>query len=532
MIRFYACSVGKPEDDYDEENLQRIIENKAFILYRDTTQKGVYDEIQKGDILILKYQKKFIGYGETTGIITNNVLNNGWDLWAPVIEWYFFNTENVEQGVSSYGIGWDTIRGGQYGTVKELNQSFGIKKLFEINSKTNLYKELYIMLKDEIKKKEIDKKIELLKYKNQIILQGPPGTGKTRLAKEIASILSKPKEINDKQIIKLITIGSQIKTPTEYNSFEVLSIENDIIKIKPNGAQHDYNISFTEIMQSYKEKHWESLVSENNKNGTASYKIGIAKHIFYNIKIDNSIIIQFHPAYSYEDFVRGIVAETNSDNKLEYKVINKTLIEFAQKALANPSLNYVLIIDEINRANLPSVLGELIYALEYRYEEGKNDGIVESIYALKSDDSEMGGNRELKLPKNLYIIGTMNTADRSVGHIDYAIRRRFAFVDIPTDKSVIDDVVKEPTLNAKAKALFDKVAELFFEKDSKIEGNGKIYLQSDFKAKDVQLGHSYFLATSEDNLKIRLEYEIKPLLREYVKDGILSEKSLEIIETL
>src|SRR5690606_14650101 len=79
--------------------------------------------------------------------------------------------------------------------------------------------------------------------------------------------------------------------------------------------------------------------------------------------------------------------------------------------------NYVLIIDEINRANLSSVLGELIYALEYRGEE------VQSMYAVD-------GSNKLILPPNLYIIGTMNTADRSVGHIDYAIKRRFAFVDV------------------------------------------------------------------------------------------------------
>jgi len=212
-------------------------------------------------------------------------------------------------------------------------------------------------------------------------------------------------------------------------------------------------------------------------------------------------IIQFHPAYSYEDFVRGIVADTTESGNVSYQVENKILADFAQKATDNPNGNYVLIIDEINRANLPSVLGELIYALEYRNEP------VTSMY-------EYEGEREIALPKNLYIIGTMNTADRSVGHIDYAIRRRFAFVDILPDENVIQ--------NAIAKTLFNEIKTLF----------GNEFLSPDFKAKDVMIGHSYFLVKNEDELRIKLEFEIKPILREYLKDGIFLETANEKIELL
>lgn len=212
-------------------------------------------------------------------------------------------------------------------------------------------------------------------------------------------------------------------------------------------------------------------------------------------------IIQFHPAYSYEDFVRGIVAKTTESGNVTYQVENKILSDFAQKAIDNPNGNYVLIIDEINRANLPAVLGELIYALEYRNE------VIASMY-------EYEGDREITLPKNLYIIGTMNTADRSVGHIDYAIRRRFAFVDILPDENVIQD--------KRAKDLFNQIKPLFSSK----------YLSPDFKAKDVMIGHSYFLVKDENELKIKLEFEIKPILREYLKDGIFLESASEQIETL
>ena len=211
-------------------------------------------------------------------------------------------------------------------------------------------------------------------------------------------------------------------------------------------------------------------------------------------------IIQFHPAYSYEDFVRGIVAETDDNGNISYKVENKVLAEFAKKAQENPNGKYVLIIDEINRANLPSVLGELIYALEYRGEA------VTTMYEFEKD-------RQITLPKNLYFIGTMNTADRSVGHIDYAIRRRFAFVNVLPDETIIKN---EQALN-----IFKEVVRFFEE-----------HLSSDFQKEDVIIGHSYFIVKDKAELAIKLEYEIKPILKEYLKDGILNESASKSIENL
>jgi len=222
-------------------------------------------------------------------------------------------------------------------------------------------------------------------------------------------------------------------------------------------------------------------------------------------------IIQFHPAYTYEDFVRGIVAKTNDTGNISYEVENKILAEFAKKAIDNPNGNYVLIIDEINRANLPSVLGELIYALEYRGES------VESMY-------EYENTLDIKLPKNLYIVGTMNTADRSVGHIDYAIRRRFAFCDVLPSKKVITF--------QKATKLFESIEKLFKGDNAQIS--------SDFDADNVQLGHSYFLPSQKDiseedfykELSIKLKYEIKPILYEYIKDGVLLDSAREVVKNL
>ena len=124
------------------------------------------------------------------------------------------------------------------------------------------------------------------------------------------------------------------------------------------------------------------------------------------------------------------------------------------------------------------------------------------MYAIEDDNS-------LVLPPNLYIIGTMNTADRSVGHIDYAIRRRFAFVNVlPKDlTSELGDQFDS--------VLFAKVTDLF-----------NTNLSPEFKKEDVQLGHSYFI-TKNTPIDIRWEYEIKPILLEYIKDGILIGQDIE-----
>lgn len=222
-------------------------------------------------------------------------------------------------------------------------------------------------------------------------------------------------------------------------------------------------------------------------------KTRLAKQIAEQLAPDAACrqLIQFHPAYAYEDFVRGIVADT-VEGGLQYRAENRVLAELAERAAANPGQPYVLIIDELNRANLPAVLGELIYALEYR------DQKVQSVYGL--GDSK---DRTLRLPKNLYLVGTMNTADRSVGHLDYAIRRRFAFVPVLPSAEVVPE--------GPARRLFGQV-QLLLEQ----------HLSPEFDLRDVQPGHSYFLMQDGGlTLRQKLEYELKPLLHEYLRDGIL-----------
>lgn len=222
-------------------------------------------------------------------------------------------------------------------------------------------------------------------------------------------------------------------------------------------------------------------------------------------------IVQFHPAYNYEDFVRGIEVK-GSGTAVSYNAVRRIFDKMAQaawKAYRNNAENcpkYVLIIDEINRAHLAAVLGELIYALEYR------GSPVDSPYAVQEDGKE---STQVIVPPNLYIIGTMNTADRSIGHIDYAVRRRFAFVPLLPEEGPIN--------SGFGKKLFREIAKLF-----KAENGGRAKtLSPEFHADDVQPGHTYFIARSSkeseviDELVNKFAYQVYPLLREYFKDGIL-----------
>ncbi len=361
---------------------------------------------------------------------------------------------------------------------------------------------------------------KLLKYKPQIILQGPPGTGKTREAKRIARILlglaeDAPLEGNEQ--FKLIQfhpsysyedfVRGIVAKPNEEGDGIIYTAENKVLAKFANRAQKSLQEclerqrkpikweDFRDFLQEKKKKNKEVYFSDKVKlDRIENYKDGHSALYFLVKKnegwIPNEAMIHFSN-FSQENLDDNFENfYTNYDRGYWESITNYFINWFKQPE------PYVLIIDEINRANLSAVLGELIYALEYRGEA------VQSMYVIE-------GENNLILPPNLYIIGTMNTADRSVGHIDYAIRRRFAFVNVlPKDlTSELGDQFDS--------VLFAKVTDLF-----------NTNLSPEFKKEDVQLGHSYFI-TKNTPIDIRWEYEIKPILLEYIKDGILIGQDIE-----
>ena len=185
---------------------------------------------------------------------------------------------------------------------------------------------------------------------------------------------------------------------------------------------------------------------------------------------------------------------------------------------------YVMVIDELNRGNVSKVFGELITLLEADKRKGRiNAESVVLPYSKKA----------FHIPNNVYLIATMNTADRSLGSLDYAIRRRFAFIAEKPFGLEVDGFDED---------LFEKVSSLFVKNFDEYKESGwdqtmKLEpadtLSDEYKPEDVWIGHSYFLMQDEeDNTSNRLLYEIIPLLEEYVRDGVLTAEAQEVIDEL
>ena len=187
---------------------------------------------------------------------------------------------------------------------------------------------------------------------------------------------------------------------------------------------------------------------------------------------------------------------------------------------------YVMVIDELNRGNVSKVFGELITLLEADKRKGRiNAESVVLPYSKKG----------FHIPNNVYLIATMNTADRSLGSLDYAIRRRFAFIaEKPFGLEVegFDEDLFEKVSSLFVKN-FDEYKESGWDQTMKLESADT--LSEEYKPEDVWIGHSYFLMQDEegeDNTSNRLLYEIIPLLEEYVRDGVLTAEAQDVIDEL
>ena len=141
-------------------------------------------------------------------------------------------------------------------------------------------------------------------------------------------------------------------------------------------------------------------------------------------------IVQFHPSYAYEDFVRGFRPKSTESGQVGFTLQDGPLLRAAQKARDEPGAKHFLIIDEINRGNIAKVFGELYFLLEYRDKE------ISLLYQREPGET-------FALPENLFFIGTMNTADRSIALVDLALRRRFYFIEFHPDTKPVRDVLQK-----------------------------------------------------------------------------------------
>jgi 5-methylcytosine-specific restriction protein B len=222
-------------------------------------------------------------------------------------------------------------------------------------------------------------------------------------------------------------------------------------------------------------------------------------------------IVQFHQSYGYEDFVQGIRPSTAGTGGIRYEVKPGVFMRLCREAEEDKAGRpFVMIIDEINRGNISRVFGEVLFLLEYRDTE----------IALPYEGP---GGKKFSIPQNVYLIGTMNTTDRSLAQIDYALRRRFCFCRL---MPVVED--KAPILEAwlrskgVAEEAIARVTGMFVQLNSKIR---------EVLGEHLQIGHSYFMDPeigTEASLTLVWKHDLMPLLEEYLynnrkKDEIVAQ---------
>lgn len=248
----------------------------------------------------------------------------------------------------------------------------------------------------------------------------------------------------------------------------------------------------------------------------------IAKKIAYALmeEVDNHRIemVQFHQSYSYDDFVRGY--RPLQENTGGFGIQNGIFYNFCQNAIKDPERKYVFIIDEINRGNLSQIFGELLMLIES--DKRGPEFALPLVYTIP-------GEPRFQIPHNLYIIGLMNVADRSLAMVDYALRRRFAFITLKPQYE--SDIFRDWLLK---RSMNENLVNLIV---SRMSGLNQTIKDDPLLGEHFQIGHSFFCPKGDnfaeldhDWYKGIVETEIAPLLKEYWFDN--AQKADEAIKSL
>ena len=314
--------------------------------------------------------------------------------------------------------------------------------------------------------------------------------------------------------ILLLLSYDYIEKKREYDKnfdkfLKTLNIDNfkfpqNTILYGPSGTGKTYNSIFYSVGIIEKDKNIIDMIENENMNISDEIKEEIFSK-FNVLKKEGQIeFLTFHQSYSYEDFVEGIrpILKNNEEDKkesneeekdLKYTLYSGIFKDICERAIKYPDKNYVLNIDEINRGNISKIFGELITLLEPTKRLGEAEELE---IRLPYSGEEFG------VPKNLYILGTMNTADRSIALLDIALRRRFNFIEMPPRYNLLKPInieTNEINLQELLKAINTRI-EILLDKDHLI-------------------GHSYFInIKSFEDLKAIFKNSIMPLLQEYFYD--------------
>ena len=240
----------------------------------------------------------------------------------------------------------------------------------------------------------------------------------------------------------------------------------------------------------------------------------IAKKLVGSGKHDTHVqFVQFHQSYDYTDFVEGLRPVKSSEtNEISFVLKNGIFKEFCRTAKDKPNENFVFIIDEINRGEISKIFGELFFSIDPDY-RGKKGKVLTHFRNIQTEDTIFDmelKNGEFYVPENIYIIGTMNDIDRSVDSFDFAMRRRFTWIEITAQESAVNMNLPYESAD-RMRALNNAI--------SNIEGFNRSY----------HIGAAYFMKLQNGDYDSLWSYHIEPLLREYLRGVPDDDKELEVL---
>lgn len=526
---------------------------------------NIVSQVKRGDILLLTYCNEIYAYGTVVDCpfqsnqissIKNVVRRNKHDYYSGIVRFSDSDVfyEDLEEDCENWGQrimvdGWHYYlpqsRVSTSGIQNDITAGILRMSIFGISSKKGLEKMKELKEQYEKQNMFVDQAVQLLKYKRNIILQGAPGTGKTYNTAAIAlsvlgitgidftdhgKVMECYKSLQDKQIFFTTFHQSldyedfveglkpHVQTDKTGQSIGVTyEPEDGIFKRACEAVQTDESKDIVECIDDY----LQTIKGFSNKKEIPTITGNSSLYVWWN-EGNTTISVRSVKSVSKrkEDYSSSplniekvklqATGKGSENNWPQYAQAFIEAVKDTYKVKANKPV--VLILDEINRGNISKIFGELITLLEADKREDSSHPISVTLPYSKLPFS---------VPSNLYIIGTMNTTDRSTGSLDYALRRRFAFVTLKSNVEVIEkhyDGIRNQELKSVAVALFNDI-KAFIENPQ--------HLSSELDIDDLMVGHSFFMAAEESELFYKMKYEVIPLVNEYINDGILNVKADE-----